>query len=531
MSKRRSNTVNMEALSRIDSRDMLILQDTSAQAMANLTRFYETDSQVDGARLEIETRESLEAAYGFERMADEDRKPFVYQDGVAVIPIHGTLLNRCNWSWGFVTGFQYIRRMLNAALDDDDVEQIVFDVDSPGGEAAGCFELAREIMASRRVKPSLAMVDSTAASGGIALAASATTVYAIPSARVGSIGVYRMHVSYEGAHKNAGIKVTFATAGAHKVDGNPYQDLPQSVLDEWRESAGKTWDDFITLIADARDLSEDEVRATQARVYRADEALAKGLINAVKTPTEAIGAFLAELAEADPFNDEDEELNMADANKPKEVTSALTDADIQRIATVAAEAGAKAAAAVIGVSERKQAIRDHAAGIGPQASALAKTCIDNENLSADDAIAMLDAAFGKPSKKTKAAAPKGKQKAAAVEDDDDDDDDDIEGDDDDEDGEGEGEGEGEDDEDDDGEAAAAAAHKSRLKAKGKGGKDRVNHFANAMGKSKHPEAGGGKAKGNGEGGNGGQKTNALLADHARVTGAKWSNDAVKGTSH
>lgn len=529
MSKRRTgNDFSMAAMSRIDSRDMLILQDTSAQAMANLTRFYDTDQAADGARLELETRESLEAAYGFERMADEDRKPFVYQDGVAVIPIHGTLLNRCNWSWGFVTGFQYIRRMLNAALDDDDVEQIVFDVDSPGGEAAGCFELAREIMASRRVKPSLAMVDSTAASGGIALAASATTVYAIPSARVGSIGVYRMHVSYEGAHKNAGIKVTFATAGAHKVDGNPYQDLPQSVLDEWRESAGKTWDDFITLIADARDLSEDEVRATQARVYRADEALAKGLINAVKTPTEAIGAFLAELAEADPFNDEDEELNMADANKPKEVTSGMTEADFARIATMIGTA-------VSGVQNnvnRVNAIRDHAATFGPAAAALAKTIIDNEAIDADAGIAMLDAAFGKQSKKTKAAAPKGKQKAAAVEDDDDDDGDDIDDDGDDEgDDADEGDDDGEDDEDDDGEAAAAAARKSRLKAKGKGGKDRVNHFAKAMGKSKHPEAGGGKAKGNGEGGNGGQKTNALLADHARVTGAKWSNDAVKGTSH
>ena len=247
MSKRKSSNISMEALSRIDSRDMLILQDTSAKVMADLTRFYDTDATAEGAALEVASRENLEAAYGFGPCDDEERKPFVYQDGVAVIPIHGTLLNRCNWSWGFVTGYQYIRRMLNLALDDDDVELIVFDVDSPGGEAAGCFELAREIMASRRVKPSLAMVDALAASGGIALGVAPTAIYAIPSARIGSIGVYRMHVSYEGALKDAGIKVTFATAGEHKVDGNPYQDLPQAVLDEWRESAGKTWDDFISL--------------------------------------------------------------------------------------------------------------------------------------------------------------------------------------------------------------------------------------------------------------------------------------------
>src|SRR2546429_3344948 len=64
--------------------------------------------------------------------------------------------------------------------------------------------------------------------------------------------------------------------GSDVCSSDLYQDLPQAVLDEWRESAGKTWDDFISLVAEARDLSEDEVRATQARVYRADEALEIG---------------------------------------------------------------------------------------------------------------------------------------------------------------------------------------------------------------------------------------------------------------
>jgi hypothetical protein len=308
--------------------------------------------------------------------------------------------------------------------------------------------------------------------------------------------------------KDAGIKVTFAAAGDHKVDGNPYQDLPQAVLDEWRESAGKTWDDFISLVAEAREMSEDDVRATQARVYRADEALAKGLINAVKTPTEAVAAFLAELAEDDPSFDDEEDNTMAE-QKPKEVTSGLTEADIQRIATIAAEAGAKAAATVASNIERKQTIRDHAAAIGPQAAALAKTLIDNENLSADDAIGMLDAAFGK--QKAKATAPKGKQKIADPEDADDDADEDDDADDTDTDED--------DDSDDEGEEAARSARKR--------GKDNVNHFDRAMGKSKHPNAGGGKAKGGGDDQRGGPKVNPLLADHAKVTGADWSQKALK----
>lgn len=515
MSKSKSNVINAEALSRIDSRDMLILQDTAGRVMSDLTRFQQVSAQ-EGSVLEVASRENLEAVYGFGPGDEDERKPFVYQDGVAVIPVHGTLLNRFNGSWGFVTGFQYIRRMMNAALDDDDVEQIIFDVDSPGGEAAGCFELAREIMASRRVKPSLAMVDSIAASGGIAIAACATTVYAIPSARVGSIGVYRMHVSYEDALKQAGIKVTFAQAGDHKTEGNPYKDLPDAVLDEWTDGAQKTWDDFISLVAEARDISEDEVRETQARIYRADEALAKGLINAVKTPTEAVAAFLAELADDDPSNDdEEEEIEMADA-KGKEVTSGLTASDLASIKSMVIEASVAAVSTLSASIQRAASIKDYAATKGKAFAALASTLAADESVSLESATAIIDAAAGGVVAAPAAKPKKGKgQRAADPEEDGDDDDDDDTTDED-----GDDDGDDNDDGDDEGEEQSRS-RRSR-------GRDNVNHFERAM-KGKSKGVGGGKAKGDedGEQGSGRKGGNRLLAAHASVTGADWSSKALK----
>lgn len=507
MSKRNAPSTSLESLTRINMRDMLILNDTAGQVLANLSKFYETDPASEGAALEVTSRENLEMAYGFDRADDEDRKPFVYQDGVAVIPIHGTVMNRCNYSWGFVTGYQFIRRMMNAALDDDDVELIVFDVDSPGGEAAGCFELAREIMASRRVKPSLAMVDSLAASGGMALAAAASAIYAIPSARIGSIGVYRMHVSYEDALKQQGIKVTFAKAGDHKVDGHPYADLPDNVLKEWEEAAGKTWDDFIALVAEARDLSDEEVRGTQARVYRADEALDKGLIDAVKTPTEAVAAFLAEQAGDTSNDDDEEEIDMTLKTGGKEVTSALTDADIEKIGQIAAAAASTVVSAAIGGLNRSQSIKDYAASKGKGFAALAATLAADDSISLETAKTIIDSAVGAvPAPK---APAKGKQKAAAAVEAED-------GDEEEDDGEGADDSDDESAEDEDGEESARSRRQSR---------DNVNHFDKAMGKSKHPNAGGGKVK-NDDDESGKPKVNALLADHARVTGADWSNKAI-----
>lgn len=508
MAKTSTARLNIEhAMSRIALRDVLICGETSELFVSHMARYSQTDAAVDGPALEVASRESLELAYGYAPQESESRKPFVYSDGIAVIPIHGTLINRFNSSWGFVTGYNYIRRMMNLALDDDDVDLIVFDVDSPGGEASGCFELAREIMASRRVKPSLAMVDSLAASGGIALASCATTMYGIPSARIGSIGVYRMHISYEGAMKQNGMKITFATAGEHKIDGNAYQDLPDSVLKDWRESAGKTWDDFIALVAEARDMDEADVRATQARVYRADEALALGLIDAVKTTTEAVPAFVAELADDDPSNDDEEEA-MTEKTKGSEVTSGLTAADLQTISSLVATSVATAMSAVT----RSQSIKDYAASKGKAFVALGASLASNEAITLEEAQKIIDAAAPAVVSETK----KKRERVEEPEDNDDDSDDDDDDSDDDSDDSDEDEADDSDDE-----AAELPRDRKALKSRGKTkvkGKDTKDHLAAQMRQHKQPDVGGGNQKK-------GEKSStdvssSILADYAAVTGLK-----------
>ncbi len=131
------------ALQRLSGREMLINAETADAFLSNVARF-STVKPEEIAGFEATSREVLSLAYGFDDERDSNaRKPFVYQDGVAVIPIHGSLINRFSGSWGFVTGYNFIQRMLNLALDDDDVDSIVFDVDSPGGEATAGFSSAR----------------------------------------------------------------------------------------------------------------------------------------------------------------------------------------------------------------------------------------------------------------------------------------------------------------------------------------------------------------------------------------------------
>lgn len=322
------------ALSRVQMRESFVMQETADIFVANLTRFAQTET-AEGPALEEALAASVEQAYGFgSQSSGSDRKPFIYNDGMAIIPIHGALINRFGGSWGFVTGYNYIRRMMNAALEDDDVKLIVFDVDSPGGEAAGCFELAAEIRASRDVKPSIAVVDSLAASAGYALASAASRMVATPSSKIGSIGVVAMHIDFSGALDQAGIKVTYIEAPEDglKTAGSPFKPLGDEAKKEFQNSVNRSYDDFVALVGANRGLGDDEVRATKAKVYRADEALAIRLIDEVKTPSEAVSAFVAELADEEPIESEDED--MSTQTKPgSEATSAapaatLTQADI-----------------------------------------------------------------------------------------------------------------------------------------------------------------------------------------------------------
>lgn len=340
------------ALSRVQLRDSFVMAETADIFVSNLTQFAQTNPDA-AVRLEAAHVEAIEQAYGFHGQNDNDRKPFVFQDGFAVIPVHGALLNRFGGAYSFATGYNYIRRMLLAALEDDDVKIIVFDMDSPGGEAAGCFELAEEIKAASELKPLLVVVDSLCASAGYALASGATKIYATPSSKVGSIGVIRMHMNLKGMFDKMGVEVTIIEAPEEgmKSAGSPYRPLTMEEKADFQESVNKAYDDFVSIISANRGMDAEAVRGTKAKVFRADEALALTLIDAVKTPSEAVSSFMAELA--DECDDEDDIPQSEDEDMTTKTNSEVASA----AGTPAAPTADQIAAAITADRERMTAIK------------------------------------------------------------------------------------------------------------------------------------------------------------------------------
>ena len=316
------------------------------------------------------------AVFGVTMSAVE--KPFAFADGIAYIPVRGTLINRSTSSYSFMTGYKGIQARVAAAVADDQVKGIVFDVDSYGGEAAGCFECAQAVreMLTASGKPSLAVVDSNAYSAGFAMAVAADRVAVVPSGGAGSVGVVTMHADFSKAVEAQGITITYIYAGKHKVDGNPFAPLPDDVRADIQARIDSKYEAFVAHVAAMRKLDPAVVRGTEARTYDAAAALGLGLIDAVATAPDALAQFQASLPA--PTGAFFMEANMADPTAPD-------------VATVQAEARTAERA-------RCAAILNHAEAAGR--SDLAAHLAFETDMSADAAGKMLAKA-----PKAQAAAP------------------------------------------------------------------------------------------------------------------------------
>ncbi|MEY9578685.1 signal peptide peptidase SppA [Bradyrhizobium diazoefficiens] len=220
---------------------------------------------------------------------DADRRPLPYRrtdDGIAVITVTGSLVNRGAWvgSNSGETSYEGIKYQVMAAVDDPRTRAILMDIESPGGEAVGALEAAAIIEVASKLKPVIALVNGMAASAAYALAAGAGKIITTPTGMAGSIGVVMLHVDYSRMLDREGIKPTLIFAGAHKVDGNPFEPLTDTVHQDLKAEVDAIYDLFVKSVAAGRKgLSPAAIRATEARTFMGQTAIDRGLADEMGT--------------------------------------------------------------------------------------------------------------------------------------------------------------------------------------------------------------------------------------------------------
>lgn len=205
--------------------------------------------------------------------------------GVAVITITGSLVNRGAWvgASSGLTSYEGIGYQIERAARDPKVNSILLDIESPGGEAVGCFEIADLIRKAGAEKPIHAVVNGMACSAAYSIASACKSIMSTPSGLSGSIGVVMLHADYSRAIDRAGITTTFIHAGAHKVDGNAYSPLSKEVRGDLQAEVDTFYDKFLETVAAGRGkrLSAKAARATEARTFIGQAAKDAGLVDEI----------------------------------------------------------------------------------------------------------------------------------------------------------------------------------------------------------------------------------------------------------
>jgi ClpP class serine protease len=195
---------------------------------------------------------------------------------VAVIPIVGTIVRYSSLFTDICGGVstEILAKDLQVALEDDSIKTIIFNIDSPGGEAAGIAELSDMIVEARAKKKIIAYVDDMAASAGYWLASACEEIYASKTAMVGSIGV----VFTLRENKDSGIEIVSNVSPLKRPDISTEQGISQ--IQAWADKLGEI---FVDSVALNRGVSSDTVLSKYGKgdMLVGREALEAGMIDSI----------------------------------------------------------------------------------------------------------------------------------------------------------------------------------------------------------------------------------------------------------
>jgi protease-4 len=179
-------------------------------------------------------------------------------------------------------GAETIVRALEKGLRERDLKALVLRVDSPGGSALASERIRQAVLAAKaKGLPVVVSMGSLAASGGYWVATAGDKIYAEPSTITGSIGVFGILPSFEGALAKLGL-------GADGVKTTPLSGEPDLLRGPSPEAdrllqmgVDGTYRRFLALVSASRKMPVGEVdKIAQGRIWDGGTARQLRLVDA-----------------------------------------------------------------------------------------------------------------------------------------------------------------------------------------------------------------------------------------------------------
>lgn len=220
---------------------------------------------------------------------EPDEPLFDAASGVGVLEIHGALTYKPVMGMCGAVGTSYQQLISDASqMIDAGVRLIVMDCDSGGGEGYAALETARELrtMCDKAGVRLIAYNDGDMASACYVLGCVADEIVCNPAAETGSIGVLIALMNNSKALEMRGYTRTFISAGESKIPFAEDGSFKPDFLADLQTKVDTMYAEFVTHVSEFTGIPVKEVRATQAKMFMAQDALRIGLINKVMTRSE-----------------------------------------------------------------------------------------------------------------------------------------------------------------------------------------------------------------------------------------------------
>jgi protease-4 len=235
----------------------------------------------------------------FERYVDDIKSQrAIEQEGlplIAIIPVEGTLVP--GDSEEGMAGSDTIIGYIDTALEAEDLAAIVLRVNSPGGSVFASDLIRRKLSEATEADiPVIVSMGSVAASGGYWISAEADEIWALPTTITGSIGAFSAFPTIEGIVDYIGVTVDGVGTTPLAGEASLNRGLSPEMASIVQALANGAYEDFIELVANGRDMSEEAVqRVAEGLVWTGAEASQIGLVDKVGGLDAAVAAA-AELA-------------------------------------------------------------------------------------------------------------------------------------------------------------------------------------------------------------------------------------------
>jgi protease-4 len=216
---------------------------------------------------------------------------------VAVIPLSGTISSDqigLDTMGNTYTSYRYLADALDDAANSEDIDAVVLDINSPGGEMVPSAEMATAIERFAQSKPIVSYIRTYGASGAYFAAAATDRIFAHRASEVGSIGVIISYLDEVGRNEQEGYSYVEFKSGPFKSAGSPYRELSDEEAGLFQKFVDDLHQYFVEEVARMRELGVEYIQSlADGSTMLGLEAKEAGLVDEVGDET-TVFAYLEE---------------------------------------------------------------------------------------------------------------------------------------------------------------------------------------------------------------------------------------------